>query len=103
MRPVVAVSTLPKTHRFLAEHGLAEWCIPEAEPQRLKSVLRNMHNRRNELSHHLSTLRASLHAEALKYGETARALLLDAAQAKSLSNGRWINKVRQALELGLYR
>lgn len=101
-RPVIAVSSLPKTRRFLSEHGLGQWCISEDEPQRLKETLRRLQERRGEVSDKIAALRSALHKQAARQAATSREMLLHAAQSLPPSSRRLGYRLREALDLGSY-
>jgi len=101
-RPAIAVSSLPKTRRFLKENDLSEWSIAETEPEKLRTVLQSMTDNRDNLLHQVLELRSSLCKRATLQGKKARELLLGAAEALPQPNRRWNNRMRQALDLGSY-
>jgi polysaccharide pyruvyl transferase WcaK-like protein len=101
-RPILAVSSLPKIRRFLAEHGLGEWCMAETEPEKLKERLQHLNVSRDSLLPRVLQLRSSLHEQATRYGEKARQLLLDAAASLPPPSRRWGNRVREMLDIGSY-
>lgn len=78
-RPLVAVSSRPKMHRFLDEHGLGDFCISEDRPEDLPSVWRRLRDERASLTARLRALRARLHDRAWSATEPHRDRLLDAA------------------------
>ena len=100
-RPVVAVSRLPKTRRFLTEHGLGAWCLAEDEPERLPTLLAQLNSERPALVATIAALRARLHAEATMQGNEARTRLLAAAAALPRPSRRWGMRLRDSLDLGI--
>jgi len=101
-RPCVAVSSLPKTRRFLAEHGLGDWWIAEADPGDLASVLRKWETDYERVLPQIAALRASLADQAQFQGQSARDRLCDAAAALPPPSRRWGTRARQILDLGSY-
>lgn len=78
-RPVLTVSSTPKTRRFLAEHGLAEFAIAETEPDRLAGQLRELAAHREHLRARALAIRDKLHAEVTSAADRAKQRLLSAA------------------------
>jgi len=101
-RPALAVSSLPKTRRFMKEHDLSQWCTSETEPEKLRVVLQSMNDNREKLLHQVLQLRSSLCQRVTLQAQKARELLLTAAGALPQPNRRWNHRVRQALDLGSY-
>ena len=101
-RPAIAVSTLPKTLRFMDEHGLAEWRISEREPQKLNSMVARLEKEYHSLASRVDELRATLHEQATSQAERARDLLLTSAAALPAPGRRWGNRLRDLLDFGSY-
>lgn len=98
--PVLAVSALPKTIRFMEQAGLGDWVIPEAEPARLAAVWPRFVAHLPELRATAFAIRDRLHAEARAAGDRAREQLLAAAGKLAPPNRRSWNRVRTMLNIG---
>jgi hypothetical protein len=97
-RPVIGVSDLPKTRRFLADHSLSEWCIGEQEPERLHERLQQLEAQHERLVRRALELRQVLCAAATHQAWQCRDQLLDAVLVTP--SRRWGKRVRMILDLG---
>lgn len=99
-RPVIAVSTLPKTRRFLAEHDLAEWALAEDRAPDLAARWRALADAKPRLETKIRALRGRLHEEVWEKTAPARDRLLAAAAALPPPGRRPGVRLRQWLDLG---
>jgi hypothetical protein len=101
-RPVVAISRLPKTRRFLEEHDLARYRLVESQPEKVGPLLDDICANRDSLLSRIIELRSSLHNQAQEHARRAYDQLLDAAAALPPPTRRWRNRVRKLLDFGSY-
>jgi hypothetical protein len=98
-RPAIAAGDAPKTQRFLAEHGLDQWGLPDGSPSALQRALDDLDRRRSSVMTRVAELRAMLRTDACRSAETAQERLLDAAR-RFRSRGVWRARARRLLSLG---
>jgi len=99
-RPALAVSSLPKTRRFLAEQGLGAWTVAEDRPQELGERWRSFVDAWPRLSEEALRIRSRLHDEVRTRTGAARDRLLAVAAELPPPSRRWGNRVREMLDLG---
>lgn len=99
-RPVLAAADTPKVRRFMAEHGLGEWCVPETEPERLVEAFFAFEADRPRLLKQVAEVRHRLTAEAAATAAEMRDRLLTAAAALPPPSRRLGNRVRGMLDFG---
>lgn len=98
--PVLAVSSLPKTVRFMAQNGLAEWVVPENAPERLADLWPRFTSQLSGLHVGALTIREQLQNQARAVGVKAREQLLAAAGSLPPPGRRLGNQLRKILSPG---
>ncbi|MCP4661459.1 MAG: polysaccharide pyruvyl transferase family protein [bacterium] len=101
-RPALAVSTLPKTLRFLAEQGLDGWAVAEGRPEELSDRWRAFVDAWPRLSEEALRIRSRLHDEVRTRTSAARDRLLAAAGELPPPSRRWGKRVRELLDPGSF-
>jgi polysaccharide pyruvyl transferase WcaK-like protein len=98
--PVITVSSRPKVRRFLAEHDLERWCVPEDEPETLAKLWPEFMASKNKLREQALWLRKKICAQVEHDAAQAKDELLSAAAALPPPSRRLGNRIRSLLDLG---
>lgn len=99
-RPVIAVSSLPKTRRFLAEHGLSEWRVAENEPEALLELWPRFTAAWPGLAADAASIRSRLSAQTTVAAQQAREQLVPAMARTPVTRPRWRAALHRFVTLG---